>query len=482
MRRTAIWRVTTALGAVALLTFPVIAQEAQTSGGSSIEQQLQSMQEEMDRLRTDNSKMRDEIDDLRSSTQDNWLTEQRTAEIRGIVQDVLADADTRASLLNDGLTAGWSNGFFLASPDGRFLLSIDGMTQIRYMLSYTENSPRYRDGFELDNTRLTFRGHMFTPDFTYLVRGQFQRNQNLGDNVNLQGGFMQLLDAWVRYNFTQDWSVRVGQFKLPFNREELVSESQQELVERSLVNQFMSIGRSQGVEFTMLNSTDRWATTWDEGGSSPNPAINGVVGGPRTNSSAIANNQVDYSFTSRYDHLFAGTWQQFEDFTSPRGEEYGMMMGIAAHYQESDLPQGDVPWFTATVDLSVEWGGANAFAAIIYSYIDSPGGNVNGILQSLGIVGQFGVYVAPKWEVFVRGEYLQFEVTASPTQINFPDLGIISGGVNYYIEGHDVKWTTDIGVSLTEVSGIFASEQAGWRPDTANEGEVVFRTQLQLLF
>jgi hypothetical protein len=359
----------TALGAVALLTLSVTAQEAQTPGASSVERQLRSMQEEMDRLRTDNSKMRNEIDDLRASTQDDWLTEQRAAEIRGIVQDVLADADTRASLLNDGLMAGWSENFFLASPDGRFLLMIDGMTQVRWILSYTENSPRYVDGFELDNTRLTFRGHMFTPDFTYLVRGQFQRgSQNLGGNSTLQGGYMQLLDAWVRYNFAEDWSVRVGQFKLPFNREELVSESQQELVERTLVNQFMSIGRSQGVEFTMLNSTDRWSMTYDEGGSSPNTSINAVVGGPRTNTSALAQG-VEYSFTSRYDHLFAGTWQQFEDFTSPRGEEFGMMAGIAAHYQVSDQQAGDVPWFTVAADLSIEWGGANAFIAAIYSYI-----------------------------------------------------------------------------------------------------------------
>jgi hypothetical protein len=102
----------TALGAVALLTLSVTAQEAQTPGASSVERQLRSMQEEMDRLRTDNSKMRNEIDDLRASTQDDWLTEQRAAEIRGIVQDVLADADTRASLLNDGLMAGWSENYF----------------------------------------------------------------------------------------------------------------------------------------------------------------------------------------------------------------------------------------------------------------------------------------------------------------------------------------------------------------------------------
>ena len=35
---------------------------------------------------------------------DGWLTQQRADEIRRIVEDVLADADTRASLLQDGAT------------------------------------------------------------------------------------------------------------------------------------------------------------------------------------------------------------------------------------------------------------------------------------------------------------------------------------------------------------------------------------------
>ena len=38
-----------------------------------------------------------EIAALRREDGDTWLTEQRAGEIRGIVQDVLADADTRTS-------------------------------------------------------------------------------------------------------------------------------------------------------------------------------------------------------------------------------------------------------------------------------------------------------------------------------------------------------------------------------------------------
>src|SRR5262245_21772649 len=68
--------------------------------GVTVDNRLDAMQREIERLRQDNQHMKGEIDELRSQTGDNWLTEKRADEIRGLVQDVLADADSRASLLD----------------------------------------------------------------------------------------------------------------------------------------------------------------------------------------------------------------------------------------------------------------------------------------------------------------------------------------------------------------------------------------------
>ncbi|MHC4130325.1 MAG: hypothetical protein ACYSUA_19635, partial [Planctomycetota bacterium] len=81
---------------------------------------LEDLLERIEQLEQDKARMADEIDELRTEVEDDWLTEQRADEIRNLVSDVLADADTRSSLLQDGMTAGWDEHFFLASPDGRF--------------------------------------------------------------------------------------------------------------------------------------------------------------------------------------------------------------------------------------------------------------------------------------------------------------------------------------------------------------------------
>ena len=183
---------------------------------------LEELLERVERLEQDKAEMADEIDELRAQVGDDWLTERRADEIRSLVADVLADADTRSSLLQDGMTAGWDEHFFLASPDGRFRLQIDGLLQVRYIWNYHDEGDNFISGFENTRTRLTLRGHVFSPDITYLIRGDYARN----------GGQDTLQDAWVRYHLNDQLSVRFGQFKVPFNREELVGPMYQQAVER----------------------------------------------------------------------------------------------------------------------------------------------------------------------------------------------------------------------------------------------------------
>ncbi|MCH7546675.1 MAG: hypothetical protein IID30_09780, partial [Planctomycetes bacterium] len=98
------WRFGNMIVPLLLLSVSAMAQEPETE--ESVAEQLKSLRKEMEGLRQVNEVMMGEIDELRAKTQDNWLTEHRAEEIRILVQDVLADADTRSSLLQDGLIAG----------------------------------------------------------------------------------------------------------------------------------------------------------------------------------------------------------------------------------------------------------------------------------------------------------------------------------------------------------------------------------------
>ena len=426
----------------------------------------------IERLEVDKTRMQDEIDELRAESDDTWLTEERARQIRVLVEDVLADADTRSSLLQDGSTAGWDGKFFLASADDRFRLNIGGQLQMRWIWNYHDSPPKYRYGFDLARAKLVFSGHMFSRDLTFRIQGDF------GDFANIPGA-NNLEDAWMRYMLNNEWAVRFGQFRLPFNREELVDSRYQQVIERSLVNEGANAGRSQGIEIMYADRDDTFALALSDG-AEDNVGGFALIGVNPPLASALTLD-TDYAVTARYQHKFAGTWEQFKQFTSPPGDPFALMWGVAGHYQRnnpavSSFGRDESRWVKLTSDVSVQWGGSNLFAAVTYDYMDLPTFNVN----VFGVVLQGGTYLTEKFEAYARIEWGRFIIDSVDFQ---DDLIVLTLGGNYYIDGQDVKFSADIGFGLNPVGSAWNAGIAGWRFEPAGvRPQVVVRTQFQLLF
>lgn len=456
---------------------PAIAAASDAANGDDIRE----LREMLERINADNADLRRSIDDLRAREDADWLTEARAADIRSMVADVVADADQRSSLQASGFLAGWDGSFFLQDPDGDFRLQLDGHAQVRFIFNRLEEqtNDRVRSGFEVTRTKLTLSGHILGPDLEYLVRTDATRNE-----PGLVTGLMYLRDYWFRYRLDNEWSIRAGQFKVPFNREEMVASQYQLAIERSLVNESLGLGRSQGIELAWNGPNDRWTFFVGEGGADEIGGTSplGIVdSNPRVNSRALQGG-IEWGFASRWERLLAGEWQQFRDFTSPAGEQFAMLVGFGAHALRTESDGRPTPgrdeqrWAGATADISVEWGGANLFGSFIYQYVDNGG---FGQINIMGGVIQGGVYVAPRHELFARWEYGQFKLDNG----GFPDIHVLTTGWNWYIDGHDAKLSVDIGLAVDEVNGIWDSDIAGWRVDRAgDEFQFVVRSQFQLMF
>ncbi|MCP3906083.1 MAG: hypothetical protein GY715_20870 [Planctomycetes bacterium] len=461
-------------------------------GQTDDEPSLRELKEHVDRLEQENTKLHTRLSELEAKESGQWLTEERAREIRTLVSDVLADSDERASYLQDGAMAGWSDHFFLASPDGRFKLQLEGQLQFRWIYNYLDSNfaaqgpvDKHVHGFENTRTRLTFRGHVFNRDMQYLVRFGVGRGDAFTPATAamfaVKDSSVVLRDAWIRYNFGNDWSIRAGQFKLPYNREELVPSSHQLLVERSLVNENMNLSRGQGVELTYAGETNKLSVMLSDGAIDNLGGFGSVVGaqGPSALPFTVAlNADVEWAITGRYEMLLAGDWRQFADLTSQPGEAFGAMLGLAGHAQqlESGRPgqRSEHEYYTGTIDLSLEFGGASLFGAFMYAYAD--GGF--GITTVYGGVMQGSVYFAPKLEGFLRFEYGWWSA-----DFQAPSLTAFTFGTNYYLDGHDLKWTTDLSVGVSVIESFWDSELAGFRAGArGSEPQVVFRTQFQLLF
>lgn len=496
----------------------------------------------LDQLEKRNEALEGEVKTLRQADGEAWLSEQRAAEIRGLVQDVLADADSRASLQSGGMTAGWDDGFFLASPDGRFRMEVGGLVQFRYVLSTVRETPiasnipalwsdgmTQRGGFDMANTQLWFKGHVFGPGLTYKLKGRFTSTNEVAfvsSPVRMTdegSGNFQLQDAWMRFELDNNWYVRAGQFRLPFSREELVDPDRQLAVDRSVASYSLGLNYSQGIELAYVSDYVRAAFAFSEGGDDQ------VGGQMRLVGSNPANRPWqyqpnDWSMTGRVEWKPYGDWNEFESFTSPPGSDFGLLIGFGAHYQSTRPDfgrivvgpfgnRGDNEWLMMTVDATANFGGASLFGAFTYSYIDTEAGwyagsnavlngfspnNVSDIGSSnkWAMILQGAMYVDPKWEFFARYELGQLTFG---TPSNVGRLGVDSPpvietllgrenhlhtftvGANWYLDGHDVKITGDFGYAVDSLGASWFAPQTGWRVSQVRD-EWVARLQLQLAF
>jgi hypothetical protein len=422
-----------------------------------------------------------QIDDLKAQNNQDWLTERRAEEIKGLVQDVLADADTRASLLQNGAVAGYDKNFFLSSADGNWLLKIAGQMQVRFVYNHQDfpGNDNDRWGFENRRTKLRFFGHVVDPSWQYLVLGAFDRDDAAipsppsGDPADT-GNFL-LDEAYITKDFGNGWKARVGQFKAPFLREELVSSARQMAIERSLMNEEFNQDRVQGIEAGWRGDHWGFAAAYSDGF---------YPSGLGTDNTPWQLEDTEYAFTGRGEFLVFGDWKNTEDFEGWRGGENLLLLGAAAHYQVDEYgTSGPNPFDGATIevenlgitgDVTLKFSGVGIYGAVVYRNLDSDGGTD---LEQFGFVIQGGVFVTEEVEVFARYEWGDADTPG------IEDLSVITAGVNKYWAKHNLKWQTDVGYGLDPVRSIWSTSSAGWRTDPAGEdGQLVVRSQIQLLF
>ena len=169
-RRMRLRVVASAAAAIAVVAGPVpdaCAQAEEEEAEPALADQLKGVLERNAALEERLDRQQMQIDELMAASGDNWLTEQRAEDIRALVTDVLADADTRASLMQSDMTSGYDNGFLISSADGNYSMKINGQLQARFVFNDQSNSPvdNTRWGFEMTRTKLWFSGHIVDPSW-----------------------------------------------------------------------------------------------------------------------------------------------------------------------------------------------------------------------------------------------------------------------------------------------------------------------------
>ncbi|MGE3805045.1 MAG: OprO/OprP family phosphate-selective porin [Gemmataceae bacterium] len=149
--------------------------------------------------------------------------------------------------------AGWSNGFFIQSPDRKYRLRITGQLQPDYRAYFISNNTQIVDEFVVRRARLGIEAIVYE-FFEFRLLPDFGQNQP------------RITDAYVNARPWDQGQFAFGKFKQPFSYEQLIQDRFYPLMERSLIDQLVP-ARDVGV---MLHGREAFAGRFEYGFSAFN--------------------------------------------------------------------------------------------------------------------------------------------------------------------------------------------------------------------
>lgn len=342
-------------------------------------------------------------------------------------------------------------------------IELSGHIQFRYQTNLRDDAGLAMPdndtttGFLLRRTKLAAKIMV-----TETISGKIQLAFNRGT------GDAALEEGEIVWKVAEDWTVRMGQFKIPLLREALVSSKRQLSTERSAIHAEFTQDYSQLVEVDYKAERFRAAVAISDGINSDNTLFNGAM-------------EADFALTGRAEYrLGEAGFKQFDQFTSFRGATRGAMIGVAGHWQTMGDTNPSLPasmdMTTVTADLSLVGSGWNGYVAGVWRSMDI--GAVTA--DDLGVVAQGGVFVADDDELFARYQGFFPDDFAGAT-----DLHGVTVGWNHYFspESHAAKFTLDVTYWFDPItsSTIATSDGHNLMAD-ANDGQLALTAQVQLLF
>lgn len=144
------------------------------------------------------------------------------------------------------ISAGYDRGFYIQSPDGEHQLKFNGLTRVQFTL-FPPDTPESNTQIQARTVALVFRGFIFR-DFEFRT-------------ILVPTDADPLFDAYADIHFKPWLNLRLGQFRIPFSREQLVFVNGVDTIERSIIGEAISPLWDMGV---MLHGTPQHSS-WNYG-------------------------------------------------------------------------------------------------------------------------------------------------------------------------------------------------------------------------
>lgn len=324
--------------------------------------------------------------------------------------------------------------------------------------------------------RLKFDGFAYSPKLVYKLELGLSNRDMSGSSSHTSNAPNYILDAALKWNFYKNFTLWVGQTKLPGNRERVISSGDLQFVDRSMLNNEFTIDRDMGFQLRHKFTLGKTFLVREMVAVSQGEGRN-----------VTADNLGGYQWTSRVEILPFGTFEKKGDyFGSDLKREQKPKLSVAATYDVNNKAvktksnmgkymvtsegffETDIHTFFADLmfkykgfSLMAEFANREAEQAIAKDTDGTPTGAVVNIGKGLNT--QMGYLFKNNWEVATRFTYIELDkkITGDDIERQY------TLGVSKYIVGHKLKVQSDF--SYLDIQG-------------SEDNALMYRLQIDLHF
>jgi len=354
--------------------------------------------------------------------------------LNGLIFNHASGADNTDGL---DLEVKYKNGLLIKTPDDNYSLKLNFRLQPYFIFTDLENDNDSTLKFR--RARVLASGNVIHPWIKYETQ------------LTLEGEKAALRDVAIEAVHSKQIKFKIGQYKVPFDREFLVSGFGLQLVERSIVNSEFSLQRDIGLQIA-------GESLWD--------AVEyrlGIFNGSGANKDNIDN---DYMVTGRLVWTPVGGSYQYWQAAMNTPEKLHLAIGFGFAYMpdlevgEREILAGKLGKSTTlsarsdviqyTTDVALEYLNFSLEGGYHYRQIKPKELTTYGDQGANGLYIQGGVFIVPK-KIEIAARYAVVEPD-NPSKINNNKQSEITGGGSYYLSGHQIKFQTNYSLINKETS------------------------------
>jgi hypothetical protein len=363
-------------------------------------------------------------------------------------------------------------GLRIMSDDRHFGIQLGSRVQLRWTAQASPSEDPEHE-ITLRRARIVFAGHLF--EHVHFKLELAISPADLGATDNLDPDLRSptqspLLDYYVDFRYLRDLELRLGQFKVPSNRQRVISSGNLQLVDRSIMNSEFTLDRDVGVQ----------VGSRDLGGLDVLRYQAGVFSGRGRDARGFGDFNLMY--LGRVEVAPFGT---FEDYVEADFDRGGPRLSIGATYAFIDRgmheqgTHGSAPADGGTTtshhifgDLIFKLEGLTLLGEVAFRHGQRAPGDVRAADGAMiptepardgyGVNAQAG-YILPWLPLEVAG---RFATVRSVQGSSLGDLNELTGGLSYYVMEHAYK--------------IQADYSRLWETDGMDQGADRVRVQVQL--